>query len=60
MQSRLTSVGYFSSATVAPDVEAVERDPALSEVPVLVELREMQSRRVALGAGFSTDHGPWA
>ena len=60
MQSRLTAVGYFSSATVAPDLEAVARDPALSEVPVLVELREMQSRRVALGAGFSTDHGPRA
>lgn len=60
MQSRLTSVGYFSSATVAPDLDAVARDPILSEVPILVELREMQSRRVALGAGFSTDHGPRA
>mgnify|MGYP006276671829 CR=1 FL=1 len=58
MQSRLTSVGYFSSATVAPDLDAIERDPSLRAVPVLVELREIQSRRVALGGGFSTDNGP--
>ena len=60
LQTRLTAVGYFSSATVSPDLEAVARDPSLGSVPVVVEVREMQSRRLALGAGFSTDHGPRA
>jgi translocation and assembly module TamA len=60
LQTRLTAVGYFSSATVSPDLEAVARDPALGAVPVVVEVREMQSLRLALGAGFSTDHGPRA
>ena len=60
LQARLTAVGYFSSATVSPDLEAIAREPELGSVPVVVEVREMQSRRLALGAGFSTDHGPRA
>ncbi len=57
MQTRLSQVGYFTSATVTPDLLAVEADPLLKEVPILVEVREARSRRVALGAGFSTDFG---
>ena len=57
MQARLSQVGYFTSATVTPDIDAIEQDPTLLEVPILVEVREIQSRRLALGAGFSTDNG---
>lgn len=57
MQMRLAEIGYFSSATVLPDLQAIERDPTLEAVPVLVEVREVRARRVALGVGFSTDNG---
>lgn len=60
MQLRLAEVGYFSSATVVPDIDAIERDSHLDRVPVMVEVRELPGRRVALGAGFSTDNGPRA
>ena len=60
MQTRLTAVGYFSSATVAPDLEAIANDGSLRAVPIVVDVREVRSRRLMLGAGFSTDHGPRA
>lgn len=60
MQTRLSEVGYFSSATVAADLQAIEEDPLLEQVAILVEVREIRARRVALGAGFSTDNGPRA
>lgn len=60
MQTRLSEVGYFSSATVTPDLQAIEQDPLLEQVAILVEVREIRARRVALGAGFSTDYGPRA
>ena len=57
-QTRLRDSGYFRSATVLPDLAALDEDPKATEVPVLVELVEQQRRRVAFGVGFSTDHGP--
>lgn len=57
-QTRLRDSGYFRSASVVPDLAALEADPKASEVPILVELVEQQRRRVALGIGFSTDNGP--
>ncbi|MBW6494138.1 MAG: autotransporter assembly complex protein TamA [Burkholderiaceae bacterium] len=57
-QTRLRDSGYFKSASVVPDLAALEADPKATEVPVLVELLEQQRRRLALGIGFSTDNGP--
>ncbi len=56
-QTRLRDSGYFISASVVPDLAALEADPKATEVPVLVELSEQQRRRIALGIGFSTDNG---
>ncbi len=57
-QTRLRDSGYFKSASVVPDLAALEADPKATEVPVLVDLVEQQRRRLAFGIGFSTDNGP--
>lgn len=56
-QTRLRDSGYFSSASVVPDLQALEAEPRATEVAILVELVELQSQRIALGIGFSADHG---
>ncbi len=56
-QSRLRDSGYFSSASVVPDLPVLEAEPGAIEVPILVELVELQTRRVALGIGYSSDYG---
>ena len=52
-QQRLQQSPYFGTAvvTVEPDVARTEN------VPVVVELREQRTKRVAIGAGYSTDTG---
>ncbi len=57
-QTRLRDSGYFKSASVVPDLAALEADPNATEVPIIVDLVEQQRRRLALGIGFSTDNGP--
>ena len=52
-QYRLTSSGYYDSATVFIDPEG---DPAA--VPVQVQVTEAKLQKVVLGVGFSTDGGP--
>lgn len=53
-QRRLQASPYFSRVSV--DVDA---DPAQPEnVPIRVELAEAQTKRVTLGAGYSTNTGP--
>lgn len=56
-QTRLRDSGYFASAYVIADQQAVENDPKLDLVPVRVELTERESKRLMLGIGFSTDQG---
>jgi translocation and assembly module TamA len=53
-QRRLLQSGHFASALVsaAPSAEQPEN------TPLLVRVVEAQSRRVELGAGYSTDRGP--
>ncbi|MBY4598346.1 BamA/TamA family outer membrane protein [bacterium BD-1] len=52
-QYRLTSSGYYDSATIFIDPED---DPAA--VPVQVQVTEAKLQKLVLGAGFSTDGGP--
>lgn len=56
-QQRLRTDGYFSGVSVLPDLAAVERDPALAEVPIVADLRERPAQRVTTGIGYSTDQG---
>lgn len=56
-QERLRADGYFGSVSVLPDLAAVEGDPALAEVPILVNLRERPAQRLTTGIGYSTDQG---
>jgi len=57
-QERIRDEGHFTSATVLPDLAAIQEDPQRLDVPVTVEVRERQAQRVTLGVGFSTDQGP--
>jgi len=53
-QQRLQQSAYFGAVlvTVEPNAERPER------VPLVVELREQRTKRVAFGAGYSTNTGP--
>jgi translocation and assembly module TamA len=57
-QIRLRAAGYFSSVSALPELIALERDTAATQVPIRVIVSELERRRVVLGAGFSTDEGP--
>ena len=57
-QARLRSAGYFSNVTVLPRLDLVESQPELLQVPIKVELAERQTKRAAVGIGYSTDEGP--
>ncbi len=56
-QARLRSSGYFSNVVVLPDLDFIEANPTLSNVPIRVELTELQTKRAAVGIGYSTDEG---
>ncbi len=57
-QARLRSSGYFKDVLVLPRLDLVEQDPSLVQVPIRVELTERESKRAAVGIGYSTDEGP--
>ena len=57
-QQRLRAAGQFGSATVLPDLTAIEADASLERVPVVVDLSERQQQRIMGGLGYSTDQGP--
>jgi translocation and assembly module TamA len=73
-QTRLRDSGYFSSVTVAPQISDIlnnddsaaqtksstESERAPVPVPVLVDLKERESKRFLFGLGYSTDQGPRA
>jgi len=56
-QQRLRAAGQFATATVLPDLAALEADPALERVPLIVDLAERTRQRLSGGVGFSTDQG---
>lgn len=56
-QQRLRLAGQFASATVLPDLAALESDPALDQVPLIVDLAERTRQRLSTGLGYSTDRG---
>jgi translocation and assembly module TamA len=60
LQTRLRDSGYFVNAAVVPQISEILESGASSDllVPVVVELTERESKRVLMGAGFSTDQGP--
>lgn len=53
LQARILDTGYFRSAfaTVTPDPEQAEH------APIRLDLTEMESKRLGIGLGFSTDSG---
>lgn len=57
-QARLRASGWFEAASVLPDLQALEADPQLGRVPVIVEVSERRTFRVTAGVGVSTDQGP--
>ncbi len=56
-QTRLNGAGWFSTVNVRPDVQALERDPELQEVPIRVDVVERQAKRWSLGGGYDTERG---
>lgn len=56
-QTRLRDSGYFSSAYVIADQQAVDQDPKLMRVPIRVDLTERETKRIVMGVGYSTDQG---
>ena len=56
-QERLRTERWFSGVSVLPDLAAIEADPAMTSVPVIVEVRERQRKSAGFGVGFSTDQG---
>jgi translocation and assembly module TamA len=59
-QTRLRDSGYFVNAAVVPQISEILEADATSDlsVPIIVELKERESKRVLMGVGFSTDQGP--
>jgi len=53
-QQRLQNSGYFSSVSVRIDPDPA--DPR--DTPILVEVTERKTQRLALGLGYSSDYGP--
>jgi len=56
-QQRLRASGYFTSADVLPDLDALEADPDRLDVPIVVALRERRRQRLNFGVGVSSDEG---
>lgn len=57
LQTRLNGSGFFTSVNVRPDTAALTRNPELQEVPIRVDVVELQSKRIALGGGYDADAG---
>ncbi|MFO1205524.1 MAG: autotransporter assembly complex family protein [Burkholderiales bacterium] len=53
-QQRLQNSGYFASVSVR-----IDADPAHPrDTPILIDVTERKTQRLALGIGYSTDYGP--
>lgn len=53
IQNRLTSSGYFSSVEALPNIDA----PAEREIPVHIQLKEIERHKFQAALGFATDEG---
>jgi translocation and assembly module TamA len=53
-QQRLQNSGYFSSVSVRIDPDGAHP----LDTPILVEVTERKTQRLALGVGYSSDYGP--
>ncbi|PKO45676.1 MAG: outer membrane protein assembly factor [Betaproteobacteria bacterium HGW-Betaproteobacteria-22] len=57
-QSRLQESGYFSSVEVRANTSATDdKGQRITSAPILVTVKENQSIKLGLGAGFSTNTG---
>jgi len=56
-QTRLNGGGWFTTVNVRPDLQALERDPTLEQVPIRIDVVERQAKRWSLGGGYDTDRG---
>ncbi|MFT4100404.1 MAG: BamA/TamA family outer membrane protein [Burkholderiaceae bacterium] len=56
-QTNLRDSGYFRNAYVTPDLDAMDRDPQATTVPLRLELTEEQVKRATFGVGYGTDAG---
>jgi translocation and assembly module TamA len=53
-QQRLQNSGYFSSVSVRIDPDSAQP----LDTPILVDVTERKTQRIAFGLGYSTDYGP--
>ena len=53
-QQRLQNSGYFASVSVRIDPDPAQPD----DTPILVDVVERKTQRLAFGLGYSTDYGP--
>ncbi len=56
-QARIRATGYFSDASVVPELTALEDNIDREVVDLTVKVLERETKRVVLGLGFSTDEG---
>ena len=57
MQSRLAGAGWFVTAHVRPDLQALQEDPERADVPIRVDVVEHPAQRLTLAGGLDADHG---
>ncbi|MGB7180553.1 MAG: BamA/TamA family outer membrane protein [Burkholderiaceae bacterium] len=56
-QNRVRAAGYFSDVSITPVLEEFENDPTAESVDLAVKVTELQSKRLVVGLGYSTDEG---
>jgi translocation and assembly module TamA len=62
-QTKLRDSGYFTSVSIVPEISDILDNASPSSslwVPVSVDLKERESKRLLGGLGFSADQGPRA
>ena len=56
-QARIRATGYFSDASVIPELTELEDNVGREVVNLTVNVLERETKRVVLGLGYSTDEG---
>lgn len=57
LQTRLNGAGWFTTASVRPNVRALDQSPELQDVPIRIDVIERQSKRWVVGGGYDADNG---
>lgn len=57
LQTRLNGAGWFTTASVRPDVRALVESPERQDVPIRIDVIERQSKRWVVGGGYDADNG---